>query len=82
MPTRGATGILFGQIVVVLSVALCGVWAGTDGGQGRKHRMPGGRQRREGQGAQVQRPPTAGFVLGLRRGQQDDHRASLGFAAN
>jgi type IV secretion system protein VirD4 len=29
MPTRGATGILFGQVFVVLSVALGGVWAGT-----------------------------------------------------
>jgi type IV secretion system protein VirD4 len=29
MPTRGATGILFGQIVVVLGVALGGVWTGT-----------------------------------------------------
>ncbi|MFN3437416.1 MAG: conjugal transfer protein TraG [Acidovorax sp.] len=29
MPTRGATGILFGQIVVVLGVTLGGVWAGT-----------------------------------------------------
>lgn len=29
MPIRGATGILFGQIVVVLGVALGGVWAST-----------------------------------------------------
>jgi type IV secretion system protein VirD4 len=29
MPTRGATGILFGQVFVVLGVALGGVWAGT-----------------------------------------------------
>jgi type IV secretion system protein VirD4 len=29
MPTRGANGILFGQIVVVLGVALGGVWAST-----------------------------------------------------
>ena len=29
MPTRGATGILFGQVFVVLGVAVGGVWAGT-----------------------------------------------------
>jgi type IV secretion system protein VirD4 len=29
MPTRGATGILFGQVLVVPSVALGGLWAGT-----------------------------------------------------
>ncbi|MGJ7491442.1 conjugal transfer protein TraG [Variovorax sp. ZT4R33] len=29
MPTKGATGILFGQVVTVPSVATCGLWSGT-----------------------------------------------------
>ena len=37
---------------------------------------------REGQPGEVQGLAARGLVLGLRRRQQDDHRASLGFGGN